>query len=94
MQFIIAFLIFFIIINIIGFIFSFLWPIILVLIVVVAVMNMIAYQKRKKAMKEFYQDVNETFQSTGYDRFHQHSDSSSDDIIDVEFTETDADEDR
>lgn len=95
MQFIIAFFIFLIVINIIGFIFSFLWPVILALIVVVAILNFIAYRKRKKAMEEFYNDVNEAYrEQNDYDFFDRNQTASSDDVIDVEFTETDADEDR
>lgn len=97
MQFILAFIIFFVIINIIGFVFSFLWPLIVALVVVVAILNLLAYRRRKKAMEEFYQDV-EHYENQQYGDFFNdgpsRQTSNNDDVIDVEFTESDIDDER
>lgn len=90
MQYVFAFIIFLIIINVLGFLFSFLWPFIVALVIVVAVLNLLAYHKRKKAMEDFYQDV-EDFQNQSY---YNSKDDHQDDVIDVEFSEEDIDEER
>ncbi len=83
MEFIIAFVIFVIVINIIGLLFSFLWPAIVVLVIVAAIANVIAYHKQRK--NGYYQS-DDSYRSN--QRYEQ------DDIIDVEYTESDVDEDR
>ena len=76
--------IFVIIINLIGLLFSFLWPAIVVLVIVVGVMNFLAYRKRKN--NGYYYS-----ETTYYDNRNRKQDC---DIIDVEYTETEIDEDR
>lgn len=87
MGYILAFLIFLAVVYVIGVIFSFLWPIIAVLIIVALVGNIAAYHKRKKQYEEFYQD--------SFSQSYQQDTSSSvsnDDIIDVEFSEQEVDD--
>lgn len=84
MEYIFAFIIFVIIINLLGLLFSFLWPAIVVLVIVAAIANLIAYRKRKK--NGYYYS-----ETTYYDNRSREQDS---DIIDVEYTESDVDEDR
>lgn len=84
MEFLLAFIIFVIIINIIGFLFSFLWPAIVLLVLVVAVIDFFAYRKQKK--NGYYRSQTTYYKSDNYDQ-----DSN---IIDVEYTECDIDEDR
>lgn len=87
MGYIFAFLIFLVIIYIIGAIFSFLWPLILVAIVFALMGNILAYRKRKKQFEEFY---NDSYESQHYT--NPTSSSSSDDVIDVEFSEQEVDD--
>lgn len=87
MGYIFAFLIFLVIIYIIGAIFSFLWPLILVAIVFALMGNILAYRKRKKQFEEFY---NDSYESQHYT--NPTSSSSSDDVIDVEFSEQEIDD--
>lgn len=84
MEYIFAFIIFLILINLLGLVFSFLWPVIAVLVIVAAVVNIIAYYKRKK--NGYYYS-----KTTYYSNQNREQDS---DIIDVEYTECDIDEDR
>lgn len=84
MEFIFAFIIFVIIINIIGLLFSFLWPLIVVLVIVAAIVNLIAYFKQKK--NGYYRSETTYYKHNGYEQ-----DSN---VIDVEYTESDIDEDR
>ncbi len=93
MQYIIAFVIFAIVIYIIGVIFSFLWPFLVALIIVAAIGNLLAYRRKKKAWKDLYENT-ESFQQNSYGDPYQGSQSTNDDIIDVEYTETSIDEDR
>lgn len=87
MGYIFSFLIFLVIIYIIGAIFSFLWPLILVAIVFALMGNILAYRKRKKQFEEFY---NDSYESQHYT--NPTSSSSSDDVIDVEFSEQEVDD--
>lgn len=91
MQYVIAFIIFLLVVNVIGFLFSFLWPLLVLLVLAVGVLNLIAYYKRGKAEKQFFQDVKS---SAEYDFFQNKNSCSDDTVIDVEYTETDVDEDR
>ena len=93
MQYIIAFVIFAIVIYIIGVIFSFLWPFLVALIIVAAICNLLAYRRKKQAWKDLYENT-ESFQQNSYGDPYQGSQSTNDDIIDVEYTETSIDEDR
>lgn len=88
MGYIVAFLIFLVVVNIIGLIFSFLWPFILALILLVLIGNVLAYHKRKKQYEEFYKD---RFSSQAFTKTDTTS-SSSDDVIDVEFSEQEIDD--
>ncbi len=93
MQYIIAFIIFLVVIYIIGVIFSFLWPLLVALIVVAAIGNLIAYQRRKKAFKDLYENT-ESFQQDSFAHTSRGTQSTNDDVIDVEFTETSVDDER
>lgn len=84
MEFIFAFIIFVIIVNIIGLLFSVLWPLIVVLVIAAAVVNLLAYYKRKKS--GYYHSETTYYRNNNYEQ-----DSN---IIDVEYTESDIDEDR
>ncbi len=90
MQYVIAFIIFLLVIYIIGILFSFLWPLLVLLVLIAAVLNLIAYYKRNKAAEQFYKKAEN---SGDYD-FFQNNSRSDDSVIDVEYTETDVDEDR
>ena len=84
MEFIFAFIIFVIIVNIIGLLFSVLWPLIVILVIAAAIVNLLAYYRRKKS--GYYHS-----ETTYYGRNHCEQNS---DIIDVEYTESEIDEDR
>lgn len=86
MGYIVAFFIFFIVVYVIGVIFSFLWPIIFALILVAVIGNILAYQKRKKQFKEFYKDP---YSAQSYTR---EDTSTKEDVIDVEFSEQEVDD--
>lgn len=91
MQYVIAFLIFLLAMYIIGVLFSFLWPLLVLLVLVVAILNLIAYYKRNKAAEQFFKNADN---SGEYDFFQNKNSRSDDQVIDVEYTETDVDEDR
>lgn len=91
MQYVIAFLIFLLAMYIIGVLFSFLWPLLVLLVLVVAILNLIAYYKRNKAAEQFFKNADN---SGEYDFFQNKNTRSDDQVIDVEYTETDVDEDR
>lgn len=89
MGYIVAFLIFIFVISVLGFLFTVLWPVLLALFVVGAISTYMAYRKRKKYFEQFYQDANTMFYEQD-DAVNQGV--SSDDIIDVEFSEEEVEE--
>lgn len=92
MQYVIAFIIFLLAMYIIGMLFSFLWPVLVLIVLVVAILNLIAYYKRNKAAEQFFKQAEQSDEYDFFQRSHTHG--SDEEIIDVEYTESDVDEDR
>lgn len=90
MGYIVAFLIFLLIINLLGFLFSIALPLIFVVVVVVAVLNLLGYNKRKKDYQKYHEDEKQFYRQDQYE--NKQNNTSYDDVIDVEFSETDIDE--
>lgn len=90
MGYIVAFLIFLLIINLLGFLFSIALPLIFVVVVVVAVLNLLGYNKRKKDYQKYHEDDKQFYRQDQHEK--KQNNTSYDDVIDVEFSETDIDE--
>lgn len=90
MGYIVAFLIFLLIINLLGFLFSIALPLIFVVVVMVAVLNLLGYNKRKKDYQKYHEDDKQFYRQDQHE--NKQNNTSYDDVIDVEFSETDIDE--